>query len=259
MEEMQAHKNCKTSTIGNGYERDLTVQPVNNLINILNGLEYLYPEKTLVSQIKRALVQHPQCENALVDALSIGQLKSKTWLVDTLAGLEGYDFGTVFLCAGWYATLAHMILDNTDIPVNCIRSFDIDPSCASIAETINRPFVLGDWRFKATTADIHDMSFENYHYTTLRSNGSGVQLCETADTVINTSCEHIENFSEWYAKIPAGTIVILQSNDYFELPEHINCVKDQDDFALQAPMEEVIYSGSLVLDKYTRYMRIGIK
>ena len=42
------------------------------------------------------------------------------------------------------------------------------------------------------------------------------------DTVINTSCEHIENFNEWYDKIPKGKIVILQTNNYFDF-EHVNC------------------------------------
>jgi hypothetical protein len=82
------------------------------------------------------------------------------------------------------------------------------------------------------------------------------------DTIINTSCEHIPNFKEWYNKIPAGKLVILQSNNFFELDEHINCVNDLDDFASQAPLSEILYEGELDLSKhvnYTRFMRIGIK
>ena len=39
-----------------------------------------------------------------IDCLSRGQLKSKKWLIDNLKELN-LDLGTVFLCAGWYATL----------------------------------------------------------------------------------------------------------------------------------------------------------
>ena len=77
--------------------------------------------------------------------------------------------------------------------------------------------------------------------------------------MINTSCEHINNFKEWYDKIPVGKIVILQTNNYFDLPEHVNCSKSLDDFAEQTPMTEVLYAGELSLEKYSRFMRIGIK
>ena len=39
-------------------------------------------------------------------------------------------------------------------------------------------------------------------------------MSDVPNTIINTSCEHIVNFDEWYRKIPAGKLVILQSNDY---------------------------------------------
>ena len=42
--------------------------------------------------------------------------------------------------------------------------------------------------------------------------------------VVNTSCEHLDPFGDWYGRIPAGTLVALQSNDMFEEPVHSNCV-----------------------------------
>ena len=52
---------------------------------------------------------------------------------------------------------------------------------------------------------------------------------------------------------------ILQSNNYTDLPEHINCVKDTDHFKSIANMQTYLFEGKLNLDKYTRYMIIGIK
>ena len=72
------------------------------------------------------------------------------------------------------------------------------------------------------------------------------------DTIINTSCEHIKNFDRWYDKIPDGLLVALQSNNYYNVPEHINCVDNEVQLAIQAPMKDVLYMGSLHLKKYSK-------
>ena len=191
------------------------------------------------------------------DCFSRGQIESKLWLIKELKQCN-IDLGTVFLCGGWYATLATMLFEST-INVDKIRSFDIDPSCRSIAETFNKPWVKDNWQFKSSTKDIMDINYEFESYEVIRADGTACPLDDTPDTIINTSCEHIENFEEWYAKIPSGKLVILQSNNFFEVEEHINCATDLDDFSKMAPMEHVYYKGELELEKYTRYMKIGYK
>ena len=49
---------------------------MSNTVNLLNGLEHLYPDNTVISQMKRTLHAYPECESAMVDAFSLGQLKS---------------------------------------------------------------------------------------------------------------------------------------------------------------------------------------
>jgi hypothetical protein len=222
--------------------------------NLLNGLEHLYPDNNTISQMKRTLNKFPECEVALVDAYSLGQLKSKEWLVENLPD----NLGTVFICAGWYGTLASLMFERARHKFDKIRSFDIDKTCAPIADTINKPWVMDSWQFKASTINILEMDYPT-SYITYRSDGSSQQMIEMPSTIINTSCEHIYNFSTWYDKIPAGTLVVLQTNDYFDLPEHVNCSIDLDDFARTTPMQELLYQGELELPKYTRFMRIGIK
>ena len=143
------------------------------------------------------------------DCFSRGQLKSKLWIIKELSELK-VDLGTVFLCAGWYATLATMLFES-GIKVDKIRSFDIDESCVDIAETFNKPWVKDNWKFKSSTKDIMDINYEFERYEVIRADGTTCPLDDTPDTIINTSCEHIENFAEWYDKIPAGKLVILQS------------------------------------------------
>jgi hypothetical protein len=193
------------------------------------------------------------------DCFSRGQLQSKQWLVTELGKLD-VELGTVFLCAGWYATLATMLFES-DIKVDKVRSFDIDPTCVDIAETFNKPWFMEQWRFKSITQDIMDIDY-NEHMWQFWSNANNRMsrpIADNPDTIINTSCEHIENFAEWYAKIPDGKLVILQSNNFFDVLEHVNCVKDITEFSNMSPMSNTLYAGNLDLPKYKRFMLIGYK
>lgn len=192
------------------------------------------------------------------DAFSKGQIESKLWLLNTLKDNQICDLGLVYLLAGWYGLLGHMLL--SDEKIKCkIRSFDINSGCAAIAESFNRQYVLNNWQFKATTKDIHDIDYTSHKYKTLRANGTAVKLNESPNTIINTSCEHIQNFNGWYDKIPSSRLLILQSNNYYDLPEHVNCSFNLSDFKSKCQMSEVIYSGTLPTEKYDRFMLIGRK
>ena len=193
------------------------------------------------------------------DAMSQGQLKSKMWLIQELQALN-IKLGTVFLCAGWYGILATLLFEH-DFDITAIRSFDIDPSVASIAEKFNLPWFSDNWKFKAITGDIHDINFESHSWTSwsAKNNRFSYPITESPDTIINTSCEHIENFEAWYASIPSNKLLVLQSNDFVDVQEHVNTSSDLDSFADKTPMAEVLYSGKLNLTAYNRFMRIGRK
>ena len=192
----------------------------------------------------------------LKDALSEGQLNSKLWLLDKIKGI---DLGTVFICAGWYGVLATMMFEDENVYVDKIRSFDIDDSCYEIAEDFNRPWTKDEWKFKALTQNILDINYAEHSWTfwSKKNNRESYPITDIPSTIINTSCEHIENFTNWFNLIPAGKLVALQSNNYFEIEDHVNCVNSLDEFKQQAPLSNIIYEGELELEKYTRYMLIG--
>lgn len=194
------------------------------------------------------------------DALTWGQLKSKRWLLQELHKCNKEDLGTVFLCAGWYAILAGMLFEDS-FNIDRILSFDIDVDCVPIAETINKKYVSKDWQFKALQYDIHDITYKDFSWTfwSNKNNRMSYPITESADTIINTSCEHIDNFKLWYDSLPFGILLILQSNNYFEIEDHINCSESLENFAASTPMDKVLYEGELDCNKYTRFMRIGIK
>ena len=193
------------------------------------------------------------------DCFSRGQLQSKLWLVKELKRINPY-LGTVFLCAGWYATLATMLFEK-NLRIDKIRSFDIDPTCVNIAEVFNAPWFTDQWRFKSLTQDIMDIDYNEHtwQYWSNANNRMSYPITDKPNTIINTSCEHIPNFAEWYDKLPYNVLIVLQSNNYFEVNEHVNCSADLNNFSRQTPLNNVLYEGSLELEKYTRFMRIGFK
>jgi hypothetical protein len=209
----------------------------------------------LVNTIKSCHASGTRFDN---DSLSQGQLKSKMWIIDELKTLD-IKLGTVFLCAGWYGILATLMFEH-GIEMDRVRSFDIDPDVVAIADKFNAPW-LDDWQFKSITDDIHNINFSSHEWTAWSNANARYSkpIKDAPDTIINTSCEHIDNFDKWYAKIPTGKIVILQSNNYTDIDEHVNTSCDLDAFGKQTPMTEVLYSGEMQLEKYTRFMRIGIK
>lgn len=193
------------------------------------------------------------------DCFSRGQLQSKLWLVEELEKTK-VELGTVFLCAGWYATLATMLFESK-CSIDKIRSFDMDPSCAAIAEIFNKKYLMQDWKYKAVTQDILDIDYVEHSYNTLRSDGTECPLVDWPDTVINTSCEHFNHheLSIWWRSIPKGKLVVIQSNNYKKIKEHLGCVNNISQFAELTPMRELLYAGQMKFENYTRYMRIGYK
>tara|TARA_B100001057_G_scaffold151746_3_gene151768 strand:- start:9076 stop:9717 length:642 start_codon:yes stop_codon:yes gene_type:complete len=213
----------------------------------------------MTSQLIKSLYYVLDNPNFNKDCISGGQLKSKEWLVKKV---EEYcpDLGIVFLCAGWYATLATMLFESK-VLITKIRSFDVDDTCKDIAEQFNMPWVIDQWKFKATTLDINTIQYPTT-YETLTYDKKFVTLTDMPDTIINTSCEHIPNFSDWYSTIPKGKLVILQSNNFTDLQEHVNCSSSLKEFSASVPMTETLYEGELDLTDqggYIRFMKIGVK
>ena len=228
-----------------------------------NCLDYVL-DSDLVRILERFEKEKP--EYNLHDAFTQGQLRSKLWL---LKHLRGIDLGIVFICAGWYGTLARAMFENNNIHFDKIRSFDIDPKCAEVADMINKQWNIDDFKFKASTVDIHKFKWKGFHtpapsdgtsgnfyYDTIADNKT-IQMKDNPSTFINTSCEHIENFTDWFKLLLPGKLVALQSNNYFEIEDHVNCVNSLDEFKQQALLSNIIYEGELELEKYTRYMLIG--
>ena len=79
--------------------------------------------------------------------------------------------------------------------------------------------------------------------------------------VINTSTEHLtqEHYELWLSRVPDTSLIILQSNDYTSLPEHIRCATDIDNFVKISKLTNVYFKDTLKLPLYNRFLIIGRK
>lgn len=195
-----------------------------------------YTGSPLIAGLARIIAKHPEAD--IGNAFNHKQVACKMWARDELFESSGGRFKRIWVLGGWYGVLAAMLLDDPRFDIDAIDSIDIDPSVATVARTLNRP--AGD-RFQAVTADMYALNY----------------AAARPDLVINTSCEHIADVRGWLDLLPRGTRVLLQSNDYFSEPTHINCVASVEAFEKMAGLKELHFSGALPMKKYTRFMLIG--
>lgn len=213
--------------------------------DILDGLA-LYTGSAFQRDVLGALTQLDV--PALGSALNANQIASKMWLADALHDTVGPRLGRVRILGGWFGVLAAVLLHDRRFAIREIESVDIDPRCAPVATAVNATHVR-EGRFEARTADMLELDYP------APTGGTA----DAPDIVVNTSCEHLADFDRWYERVPAGTLLALQSNDYVACDEHVNCVKDLAAFRAQAPLAEVLFAGECRMRRYTRYMLIGRK
>lgn len=210
--------------------------------DLLQGMAVYY-NSPLLHNLLHTLRKH--------DAVNLGyafnrnQMHSKKWLIDQLALV--HNTGVFYILGGWYGTLSALLHNDPRFEIGQLVSIDIDPSCAPIAQALNRD-AHRNQAFIAITLDMLDLDYAH-----------PPRDAQPPNVIINTSCEHIADFSSWYAALPQGVLLVLQSNDYFSVDEHVNCVADLSSFSAQTPMRSVHFEGSLKLKHYTRFMRIGFK
>jgi hypothetical protein len=211
-------------------------------LDILDGLS-VYFDSVLIQDILKTVAAHPEPD--LGTAFNHNQTASKTWLINSLHDAVGGDLGVVYVLGGWYGVLGALLLHDRRFTIPHLVSVDLEDHCRPVAESFNRtPLEAG--RFSALTADMLELDY-------------GASLAPKPDLLINTSCEHLDRFGDWYAAVPDGTVLVLQSNDFFDCDYHVNCVPNLAALQAQAPMTEVLFAGELETKNYVRFMTIGRK
>ncbi|WP_276120507.1 methyltransferase domain-containing protein [Pararhizobium qamdonense] len=203
--------------------------------DIIRGLS-AYTGSSLIEGLAKVIAKYPDAD--LGTAFNHKQVGSKIWAREKLFESLGGKFKHIVLLGGWYGVLPAMCFDDGRFDIGLLESIDIDPEVAGIARTLNAH--AGE-RFRAMTQDMYALDY----------------VTCGADLVINTSCEHIADLPGWLSLLPRKTQVLLQSNDYFAEPTHINCVPSLEAFQDQVALSHVAFAGALKMKNYTRFMVIG--
>ena len=169
----------------------------------------------------------------VINSVNDNQIKNKLWLIEKLKPyLDMYTTPKITIAAGWHGLLAHLLDDKDNVV-----SFDIDDMC------------------KQTKL------FDNVNYKT---NDIIKQDPEDSDILICTSCEHVtdDQLLTWIKRRKENSLVILQSNDYFHIKDHINCKASLSQFSSSLIKKakkkkiniEITNSYELEFSNYTRFM-----
>lgn len=151
----------------------------------------------------------------------------------------------IYIFGGWYGVFAQLM--NERFRSIQIYNIDIDPECEKVFNLLP---VDGRKNITHITADMADFEYHT-----------------TPDFVINTSTEHVtqETYDAWWNNIPAGTRYLIQSNNFFEIDEHIRCANSLEEFVEMNNIQHKDYKSSIEVGQrpdgsaFFRFMALGEK
>jgi SAM-dependent methyltransferase len=164
--------------------------------------------------------------------LLLNKLESKTWLSEELLKITKPT--NVLILGSWYTTYLPYILGEAQY--TCV---DLDPTVEHLSRKFNS-YVGSKSKFKYIAADAKSFLQANRIYY---------------DVVINTSCEHM-SFDMKDVLWDNSPIYVFQSNNY-AIEEHVNYKNTLEEFVSSTGLSKVLYSGTMKMPKYDRYMVIG--
>jgi hypothetical protein len=228
-----------------------------NFVDLNSNLLRLWPENQFLKSLHK-YSRTTDDMSALVDMLSKGQVQSKIWLVTELSKINK-DYNNILILAGWYGQLVKYF---DSINYDKARIVDVDKFSCIVSDSIINMDKIENYKVKAVVDNINTvpLSKKGYDLTVENFKNSGNVYVERflPDLIINTSAEHMHE--EWFNQIRykgLNPIVVIQSNNLFDIPDHINCVHSIDHMKKKFPMREILYEGELQLQGYKRIMLIG--
>ena len=198
----------------------------------------------------------------LQDAYSRGQVQSKIWLAQELQKIRT-EHKNVLILAGWYGQLLQYF---REMKFGKVRIVDMAREACLISDDIFNLHLIENYRVKSICADMNDLVIHKSGYMLNVENFKNTEAKIFSenfmpDLIVNTSAEHMDE--RWYEAIrfkefENKPIVVIQSNNLFDIDEHINCVHSVDHMKKKYPMSEIFYEGELQLKGYKRVMLIGL-
>lgn len=220
----------------------------------------VFPEEKIFFQLHRYFKHSASNADTISDAFSRGQVKSKIWLTEELSKIDT-NYDNVLVLAGWFGQLKSLYVKN--LTYKKMRILDMDRTACEISDSVFNLYDLENYKVKSVNADINNLNlYKNGFEFDVENFSTGKIITEKflPNLIINTSAEHMDD--SWYNQIrfkelASNPIVAIQSNNLFDIPEHINCVHGVDHMKKKFPMKEILFEGELQLKGYKRVMLIG--
>ena len=201
--------------------------------------------QTILNNLISSSMREVREDKDLLDSFSPNQFKSKLKLVEHINKLNILTKNSEIVIFGsWYGSILIPAFYNKVKKITCI---DQDAKVISRAKYN----LFKDLDVDFITGDVFE--FRDQYKTT--------------DLFINTSCEHMKPMREWGPtpeyKNPwwdrvSPAYFAFQSNAMFDIPTHINCVKNIEEFKKQLPDKaEVLVEDEIPDDRGTRFTLIG--
>ena len=198
--------------------------------------------------------------NALKDAFSRSQIKSKIWLTEELIKIKT-NYDSVIVMAGWYGQIKSIY--DKRLTYAKMRIVELDKSACETSDYIFNLSNLENYKVKSVNADINNLTLHKNGYEwNVENFKENTKFTEkfTPNLIINTSAEHMTE--EWYNQIrfremESNPVVAIQSNNMFDGEGHVNCVHSIDHMKKKFPMKDILFEGELQLKGYKRVMLIG--
>ena len=204
-------------------------------------MEYLKFTPNLANDWKNALsTSESYLFKRAMDSMNESQLQSKLWIIQELIKLN-IKPKRVAVLAGWFAQyIVPLLYDNFE-SVECVKNFEIDEDVKDISYKYNKRYKDSN-RYQFSIKDVMMQIIE-----------------EDFDMIINCACEHMYPMKKFRELNPElNCYYVLQSTDEEQYDDHINCVKSEEELALQANITDVLYSGKKLLSNgMNRFMVIG--
>ena len=217
----------------------------NDIVLLGNLLSNYYPSCSKhINRLAQSLAEHPDLN--WKDALSRNQIKSKLWLIGQMDALKVLpkprkyatdEASNVLLVGGWVGMLS-FLADMKGKFLDVVTNIDIDESVHGASSDLNS---ITNSTFRTSNRDVRKLNIAKYN----------------KPIVIDTIVEHFTDHGEWVKTLPRKAMIVLQGNDMFDVPDHVNCHKTLEEFIASCGLNNIIWSGELNLYKCTRYMAIG--
>jgi hypothetical protein len=202
--------------------------------------------QNIISNLISSSMREVREDKQLLDSFSPNQFLSKLNLINHIRSLNILNKNSeIVIFGGWYGSILIPAFYNE---VKKITLIDKDNKVISRAK--HNLFKDTDVEF------ICDDIFENFR-----------KQYETTNLFINTSCEHMKPMKEWgpapQYKNPwwdrvSPAYFAFQSNAMFDIPTHINCVKNIEEFKKQLPDKaEVLIEDEIPDERGTRFTLVG--